>query len=395
MSNDDFNSIDEFLSHRSNESSKSNLLGKWKKDPGYIDVWLHTKRIPKPVWVHSFPVKKTWTDKLTGEEVTRYFPEKFVCHESDRFLKDFHRELATGKNSVVPEKCPVCKFIHHVRTQIARGKLAWTDVLYEFVEDRDALVLHAGGIYGAFNRAKDDKEAQADLRKHGIFLKDAWKETLLAKCNYVLSLVPEENPSVVVTVEPSLLGDKVKECIATTMEALGTEDGNPFLNPWCIRLKYNEKETEFSKKYSAIRMAKVALSSEVESLIFGDAPSIDSQTRPFNTNKMRLLMEEACKVQIDFDVIFGEEHEKKSASKIKEPASTSMKAAPVASPSRRAKKAPVVEEIPCEDCQAPMLITDSVCKKCGAEYEVGEPARPTSKATPSKMKDEDEDDLPF
>lgn len=392
----DFNSVDEFLSHRSVEPKKTFLVN-WKKKggPGYIDVWLHTKRIPAPVWVHSFPVKKTWTDKLTGDEVTAYFPEKFVCHESDKFLKEFHRDLAMGKNSVVPEKCPMCKLIHHVRTQIARGKLSWTDALFAVGEGRNEVVFHAGGIYNAFNRAKDDKEAQAELRKHGIFLKEAWKETLLAKCNYVIALVTEENPAVAVTLEASSLGDKIKECIATTMESMGTEDGNPFINPWCMRFKYNEDEPEFSKKYSVIRMVRTKLSPEVKELITGDPPSISAYTTPLNPAKMRLLLESACKVDLNFDAVFGsdgaEKVEHKSTSKVKVPSSVSkIKSEPMKG---RQKKASV-EEVACDDCGKAMLITDAKCKHCGAEYEVGEPIRPPQ-TKQIVTNEEDDDDIPF
>ncbi len=81
----EISSFDEFLGHRhgTNHSGKR-FGGKWKKDPGHLYLWLHTKQLPFSIWTHPFP--KLWSSDKDGSAKKGWLMADMVCWEDESVL---------------------------------------------------------------------------------------------------------------------------------------------------------------------------------------------------------------------------------------------------------------------------------------------------------------------
>ena len=188
-------------------------------------------------------------------------------------------------------------------------------------------------------------------------------------------------------IQAALLGDKVKTVIGDAKNSLGTDEGNPLKHPYCIRWEHRPDEKEFQKKYHAVRMERLELSEEIETLITDtDPPDISNVTKPFDWEKVKAEMQEHCvlEVEVPWDDLFaahegqdkGEFDEDKPKAKSKsngasngKPASTSKK------PESKKSKEPEEEQFACDECGKAMAASATTCPHCGHEYEVDEEER--------------------
>jgi hypothetical protein len=331
-------------------------------------------------------------DRDTRDVTRLIFPISMVCHEDETVLKEQYSRTPDDAREYPPERCPLCKMIEHVRELVLRGELRWTDPIFEFKGATDArqnLTLRAGGIYNAFGSRKLTDAEKSDMKKHGIFGSEAWKQNAMAKLSYVFPLVDNNDVAagVQVTTESALLKDRVVSVINKEMESDGSEDGNPTIRPYCIRFVYREDAKDFKEKYDALPLRKVALTAEIERLIRAEPPDLSMFTDPFNAGSLRASLEKHALVELPWDDFFANvkvespEADPEFIDQEPEPDSEKprarIKAEPPAAesskPARsRVKADPPKEEMgdPCDDCGAPMGKRDSVCKKCGAKYEV-------------------------
>jgi len=418
--------VDKFLSHRGSDSSGVNRLGNWKKE-GSIDLWLHKERVPQPLWKHSFHRIEARENKETKRISKEVWSFDFVCHESESVLKrQFRYEDDDITREVPPEVCPFCKAIHWVRTQVKKGKLDWKAPIFRFEgSDKEKnVVIHAGGWWNAYKEVERDTEEYDELSEAGIYIKNAWRENGIAKLNYVFTVLDNANidEGLKVSTEPGLLGDKVKAVIRKAMEELGDEEGNPFVEPYCFRWKFNEK-AQINEKYDALKLGRVSLTEKIESIISGKAPSIDQVTRKGDVDKLRALFEKHALIEMPLDDFFenakneegGDAEEEEEKPKRRSTRSSERSEEEEEKPARRkkveeeeekpARRKKVEEEPPkkekmidCDDCGAPMKATDRKCKKCGAEYEIDEEEEapkaeePKPKKKPEREPGEDEDE---
>jgi hypothetical protein len=397
-------SIDDWLNHRGTEKMGGGFLGNWKED-GHIGVWLHTKRLPISLWQHTFPDRVVVPDKHSGDPRVAFWGRPKNCHEDLTVLKKrYKRDRQTHERDVPPLKCPLCKLEEAVRRMIREERLSWTDKVFVFkgaTEAKDNMVIHAGGLFGAFKGELDDDELE-DLREHGIKRSEAWRENISVRENCVFVVVDNENPSdLQIATQPGLLGDKVKGVINDEIASKGDE-GNPMLHPYCIEWIYRKDEAEFGKKYHARRIDRHKLTSEIAALIRSEPPDLTRVLEPFDATTMRSVLETYAVVDLPWDEIFG-----KSQSSTREPARSKVvkndepKPATEESrePTRRRrgkpveepKPKPIVKMLPCEECKAPMPETASKCEKCGAEYEVED--EPHSNG--GEASEEDDGGIPF
>jgi hypothetical protein len=383
------NSVEDFLSHSSRAGG--NFMT-WKKD-GKVEVWLHTKRLPIALWRHQFP-KVTIKEDDDGEAKREVFMGSMNCQEDEAVLKQQYFTDDDGIRQAPPVRCPICLFTEWVRMQVVEGQLSWTKPVFKLDHERDpsrSIVLHAGGIYGAFGERDMDDDKKKELAAAGISLKVAWREKVLAGLNYVFCVVDNAHPDkgILVSTEAGLLGDKVKDVIADTRVSLGDDEGNPYLNPYCFQWIYF-KDEQPNKKYKARPLLKVKMTPAIEALILKTpAPDVSKVIEPFNSDTLRAFMERNCLLKgVPWDDIF------KNALKVgdksnKEEQPKEEKAE--AGGRRRKKKeepkpAPEAKTIPCDECKKPMLETATKCDNCGAEYEVtaDEPAPPSPPAQTKK-----------
>lgn len=398
----EFNSIDDFLNHKGNSGrSGGRFLRDWKAN-GKIDIWLHTRRLPLAIWQHRFPRLFVREDKET-REVDKFFStlQAWNCWEDESVLRAQWKRNVDGTREVPPRACPLCRLIEHIRLAVDRGDIAMSDPVFEFRGSTDPdkdRVVHAGGIAGLFTDKLSNEDKNA-LKKRGIFMSEAWKETSLAKLSYIFCVVDHAHPElgVQIDVETQLVGDKVKAVIVDQMESKPTPDlGNPMITPYCIQLRYSKDEVAFAKRYHARPLERNQLNDQIEALIRSEPPDLSHQTRPFSAAMLRSVCEQYAVMDLPWDEIFegAEEYDRKhqareEAGRNDEDAaedpeeilknSIGPKEARGETSRRQIKppspppSSPAVETVPCDRCHAPMGLDQAKCGKCGAEYEVDEP----------------------
>lgn len=390
---EEFNSIDDFLKHKGREGGSQFLRG-WKKD-GYLEVWLHTKQFPIALWQHSWPRK--FTSEKEDVKKVAFYMVGHNCHENERVLKAQSKKTPDGKRQVPPEKCPLCNLAVVLEEMVLDGEILWTDPIFRFTgatDPKDNVVLHAGGIYGAFGDDMTDAEKE-QLKQAGIHLRTAdgggaWAENTLAKLKYVFAVVDQNNvkDGVQILVETGLLGQCVQKVINDRIDSAGPTKGNPAVTPYAIKLVYNANEKAWNKKYEARYMEKYELRPQVEELIRGEKPDLKRVVQPFNTKALRASMEQYLVpgVKLNFDRIFAgvkdldenepsEDTEFPHGANAKKPEEEKKQEAapPAGRRGRRKEAAPPPEEKmgdPCEDCGAPMRADQTKCGKCGAQYDL-------------------------
>lgn len=417
---------DEFLSHSSNSGGydKDEMLGaKWRKrgGPGYIDVWLYTRFVPRPLWRHPLSQVKVIEDRKTREVTKAVWSDPMPCFEDERVLKKRTRD-EEGNREEPFRRCPVCRLTEEVRRLVREKKLGWFDPIFEYRGTKSGdfdLTIHAATGAGMINQETLTPEQMQQMRAAGI-QQGGWRERISAKLEYVFIVASEADPrQLKIAIETSLLGDRVKNLIKKTKLALRDDDrGSPFKNPYCIRWLYDEK-ARMNEKYDALRMEEVPLSPQVKKLI--QSPNGPDVSRFFQHPDLRTLrakLEQHATPQLkrvlDWDLVFD----------VPSP-DDSGEAPRVASEVRSEKK---TDKIPCEDCGTLLSPTDTKCPKCGATYEVDDepeahdpiagdgpppPPFPTTKAlevsklegrprvqTPAAVADEyevygDDEDIPF
>ena len=421
--------LDDFLGHETKSGGSSQFLRGWRKrKPPIVDVFLHRKSGIIALWQHNVP--RVYEKKLDGGgKELRVFGGSWNCLESEDVLKkQYRREKDTGERTVPPVMCPVCRTMEFFRAAYREGAIGFAEPLFKFVGDdpKETQLLTFGGmcsLYGSDYLSDEEKE----VVKNEVSLKEAWKENINAKCNYLFVVVDADNhkDGVQIAVETTSLGDHVKECIRNQMTSLGEDDGNPILNPYALRWEHNAEAKEFGKKYKCIAMPKIALTKEVEALINSEPPDLENIVRPGNVTTMRASLEGHYigPVEVDWDGIFGpaeragfghaeedqaagadeeeskpQQHSHKSVAKAAGTAKAALDKATADKPApapevapaavaesttktggRRKKEAaappppPATEQIPCDECGAQMAADATVCPQCGAEYELEAP----------------------
>jgi hypothetical protein len=382
------NSVDEFLRHRATERS-AGYLKSWKdKNPPEINTWMTMKRLPIILWQHPFAKAFVRENKDTRKSERLVYGGQWNCREDEAVLKRQYHRKDDGTRKVPPIKCPMCRMIELVRDLVEEGHMHWLQPIFRFVADKEkeSRVVHAGGLFGMFRNDDMTDDEVKEAKAAGIRFDEAWMENSYAKCNYVFCVVDNDNvqEGVQIATVPALLGDKVKEVISDRSKSLGSEAGNPWLNPYCIQWEYLKHEAEFNKKYKARVMELMKLTPAIRELITGDPPDLSNAIDPFNLQTMRAYLEQHCLVKLDwghiFDVPLLEADKKGSttdpaaelpgegeAGVADIPASTtSVSANPVEEVCSECGK---TEKTGCQHvacvCGKPILETDAVCKHCG------------------------------
>lgn len=384
-------SIEEFLSHKSTEKS-GGFLGNWKKrEPPKVKTVLHTKIMPVILYRHG-GIPRVEVVEKDGESKRVFWSGNWVCPEDEGVLKRMYHREDDGARTVPPRTCGICKFTEAVRALVRAEEILWTDPVLRFVADEETLVLHAGGLWNAFGNKNLTDAHKAQMKKAGISPREAWKENIQPKLNYLFAVVDidDDAAGVQIAIETSSLGDKVKTVIFDSIDDAkeannGVGDaGNPALNPFCIQWSYDDTQTEFDKKYKAQKLGSVKVSPKVLELVRGPKPDVSRATQIFNPRTVRALLEKAIDPKVgallDFNAIFktneqlwDEEHG--DAEEGDEPAASGERAPEVGRQEAKPKaQEPAAEEaddeVECDECHKLMKLTDPKCPHCGHEYEV-------------------------
>jgi hypothetical protein len=348
---------------------RTQFLSSWK-ERGYIDIWLHTKVSPVEVWRHSFP------KLITRDGQASLSNRPWNCHESKEILRaQYFRDRHTGARQHPPKSCVFCMMVEWVREQLAHEMIDWLTPIFIFPNANNGrdLIYHAQGIVDGYRDVT--QEGKQRMRDAGVYQKDGWRENLNARKQYVFCLVDHENVDrgVQIASEASSLGDKTRIVMKDVVMKYGAEEGSYDKNPYCLRWKFTE-DADINNKYHVLDMPKVKITNEISELIHGDAPNIDSQIKPYDKDELRSLFERYLQVDAPLDAWFGTAANRVQVSEtltksVLEPEVPSvLTSEPVVTKPSRSRK-PKVETVACDECQKPMLVTDTTCPHCGAEYE--------------------------
>ena len=300
-------SLDEFLGH-STGNARSTVLKNWKKRPSHsVDAWLHRSAPFACVWRHNMSrvvIKKEGGGKdVWGLNLT--------CWEREEVVKNQYKRLQNGEREIPPECCPMCKMLEWIHQAIENGDIDWTTPVFRFIGDvpQNNITYYAGGMTGAFGSRNITDEQKQELGKAGIHVRDAWKQVVQPKANYVMCVVDNDAPKdgVQVTIEPSLLGDKLRTEIRKALKSEGEEEGDPRKFPVVFQFQHDpDPKIEFGKKYDVTRISqkRIPLTTEIDRLISGPSPNVEFVTNPFDADTARMELEAHALIEMPWDDFF-------------------------------------------------------------------------------------------
>lgn len=263
--------LNQFLGHSTQSSSSgSKYLDRWKKNtPPQVDIWLHTQALIESLWRHNVP--RIVERERDGEKSVEVWSGNWNCWESeDVLINQYKRDYEAGTRAYPPCICPVCKLIEYVRDSVEQGDLVWTAPIFRFAgsDASKSLVIRAAGLYNGFSKKDLSDNEKNELKEARIYRTEAWKQNMMAKMSYVFTVVnnaePGKGPQI--AIETPLLGDKVKEVINKAMMS-AEDEGNPLENPYAIRWMYKPDESQFDRKYDAVKMDRIPYTKEIQSAI--------------------------------------------------------------------------------------------------------------------------------
>jgi hypothetical protein len=431
--------VEGFLKHEVRGRSEF-VGGDWKKDPGYIDIWLHRDRPFGMVIQHGVPRIDTRDDRETGRSVRTIFTGNYKClEEEDVFADQYFRDKKTGERKNPPRICPICKMVEHIHMMVIRGELPWLTPIFDFdIGNREKnILIRAAGMWNGYKPAKLSDDQKAEMEEAGISPAFGWKESMLPGPKYILCLVDDAQVGrgVQIMKEGQSVGDKIKTCIGKEMKRNPRNPalGDPVQNPYPFRIEYDESKS-YSEKYEVFRL-DLEITPEIEKLITEEAaPDIARLDGSYQPEVMRSMLEQVCQLDgLPWDEFFSEEacallapadDAEEAPEKAKPaprrpaappqraqgrgtpppapqprgraaappqgrgapPASRAAAPAPRGAPparpaSREAPRprqhAPEPEpEFACNGCDAVMKASDTRCGNCGMEYEVEQPDPP-------------------
>lgn len=414
--------LNQFLTNSSSGGGRGR--GQWlddwgKRNPSAITIWLHPAAKIYPVWEHQFV--EVGEKKVEGSErkqpclrFPNYVgPDRPEVYESQRFREN-------GVLKVLPNLDPFIYLREWLRWCVEHDVLAKDTVVFEWVDyarNNAPIQWKAGRLAGLVEKTQYD-----------------WSHTLDGKLNFIFTVVDADalSAGAKITRETSLLGEKTQEVMKQQMEAKGVEAGNPILNPYPIRWKYNAQEQVFNKKYGAFRYEQPGYeyNDAVYAVFQQEFPDAEPYSKPGDGDlvKVRAAFEQAMQIALPLDLIFSPDLEArrsvlrgagapgKGAARpqstrvdnagqgVPRPPATPGAARPIPPPppstrpvekpapaapapqaagGRRRVAAPPappapppVETLPCEKCNVPFPVNATKCPHCGQLYEVEGAAAP-------------------
>ena len=372
--------LNDFLGHKTREGG--NYLKKWqKRQPPRIDLALHTTAPMAALWQHGKPrVQEVRRDG--SDPVREAWGGTANCIEQESVLRSQYRRASeTDERETPPRVCPVCILIETVRTMVRQGKLGFTQPIFRWVGDdpQKAITVSAAGMWNGYQDEKFmTREQVVEMRKAGVKKSEAWRENMMAKCNYVFVIADIDDPQsgAMITTETTAVGDAMRRAIRDRMTQLGEDDGNPFLNPVAFRWEHFPNEPEFGKKYKVLPMPKLDLA-EVLPIIKGDPPAIEHIVKAPNFALLRADYEQACLVDLPWDDIFGPAEDIYSSAGPSAGDDIGAEEAanlPVPTTTLTTKKAQPAndaddDKIQCDECGREMTLEEFECAGCGAKYD--------------------------
>ena len=308
--------IDEFLSHQPNQSGGGNKVLRWtKRTPPALRFWLHCEAFITPLWRHGWP-RLVELDK-DGSRESHIWSGHFGCWENDHLVSQQYKRTRDGGRVKPPRLCGMCLFLEHLRFRVDGGDIGWLDPVsvFDAPDDDTSTILVAAAMYNGIPKLeKLDDDQKTELKEAGVRASESWQQNTMAKCNYVLVGVDEENTAegVQVLIENTLTGKKLRTEIRKQLKR-SPKKGNPLKNPYPFLLEYFPEEKAINDKYDVTALDvddDEGIPAEVLELIKDtEPPNIEGICKPGEPMLLRSVMEEhivdELKDMFDWDKIFG------------------------------------------------------------------------------------------
>lgn len=271
----------DFLKEKSYGSSFDRLR-QWRDD-GEAVIWIHTKSKMFKRLVHVIGYVTTEEDEKTKKEKDTIRFLYFTCHEE---VSDY----LNRKNSGFPHSCPMCRFI-------------------DWLENNDNIPNDEEVWRAAIGDKKRDKIAtKADFTGNSDAGGD-WRMSFKPTLEYVLAVIDdsEVDNGIVVAREKFSLIESTKSAIVNEMDRKGPELGNPELNPYAIKWKFNKRARKSTDYYDAYPYEQATLTDEIQALLEQPAIDLSVYVKPGDPTLLREIMEEHITVESDdvpFDLLF-------------------------------------------------------------------------------------------
>lgn len=271
----------DFLKEK-NYGSSFNRLRQWRDD-GEAVIWIHTKSKMFKRLVHVIGYVTTEEDEKTKKEKDTIKFLYFNCHEE---VSDY----LNRKNSGFPHSCPICRFI-------------------DWLENNDNIPNDEEVWRAAIGDKKRDKIAtKADFTGNADAGGD-WRMSFKPTLEYVLAVIDdsEVDNGIVVAREKLSLIEATKGAIINEMDRKGPEFGNPELNPYAIKWKFNKRARKSTDYYDAYPYEQATLTDEIQELLEQPAIDLSTYVTPGDPVLLREIMEEHITVESDdvpFDILF-------------------------------------------------------------------------------------------
>lgn len=391
--------LDGFLGHKRGGGGAT-FLKKWKKrEPPVLRVVVHTKA-SVALSIYQMPWPKVVTLERDGNEVTEVWNSPFNTWEIENIIeRQYKRDQDTGERLAPPEICPMAIMLEEVERLMREEVLSWHTLLFAFKGDDKEFdkYLFAGAITNKAKKIWDDQTITAQekkaARKKGFPGKhDAWKTNMMAKCQYVLTVLDYDDPDAGIQIaqETALVGDLLKKTIRDRRTAEGEDEGNPLINPYVFKISHHPKEEQFQDRYQVVAIGKKLPITDamLEVVRERDAPNLDRYTAPGDIVALRSSMEDhyvGPPGLLDFDMIFSKaeaelEIDNETPEETPEETPDKEEDADRHQPDRIIAKrkgkgadqqcfaADGMALFGCEKCEAIMREDEDICHNCGENY---------------------------
>lgn len=392
MGRDDFNyghgathagrdlDVDGFIKNRTRGAFDDNLITeKHLKDAGDLTLYLHTKAPINVRWCHQWWKRIQVEDKASGRKEWRVFFTRLNSHEREDEVLVYQYRRKKGVRVYTPTD-PFGVLCEAVFQAVRDEQLSWLEPLVRFDSDRrdECKVVRAGDFYGGFNDRDLDDEAKEEARAAGVFVKDAWKQSLLAQARYAFCVVNEDDVAggnKVFDVNDGI-GRRWQKAIDGALNDFGAEKGNPKKTPYPFKVVYDEN-AKGADKYAVRALCGKAPSSEVLDLIREEDPAdVSDLVALYDPDELRASIEAhavAPKVLLPMLDRAFPPRDPARARRAEELRDTSQKRDTVPEePAGPKRGEPLYSCDACdEDRDARTLAeTDEACPKCGARYDL-------------------------
>lgn len=278
-----YNDVNDFVNGGRTSSS---WLNNWK-DSGEIVVFLHPKTGFWKRVCHSmnYVVKKKDGYKIGFKPVT--------CWE------EHSNRVATKRGMSRYCDCPIDLFQQKITDMIESNQLGL-----------DEVVLRIGKGYDDIDRPQEVLARDLSLNHKEHHTAKSFMNSLSAAEKYVFGVVvPSElDKGVQLTQESVSLGFKFQRAIDNQCESEGEEKGNPSLNPYAFKWKYDKHTKDPSKKYDAFAYRRQELTPEIEQVIFGEGKEKELQKeigiKAEDLILFKKMLEESLCIDLNVDEFF-------------------------------------------------------------------------------------------